>query len=100
MKRPAEIYASSSRKLPSSLPDPAYPTHDDAVVVNSAGCVRAAGRGSIYISSALVGQLVGIREEDDGRWLFSFMGLDLGHLETATNTFRPLSQPPSEGVAV
>ena len=47
------------------------------------------GGGSLYISSALVGQLVGIREEDDERWLFTFMDLDLGHLDTATNTFKP-----------
>jgi transposase InsO family protein len=100
MKRPAEVYAPSSRRLPSKIPDPTYPTHDDAVTINSSGCAWIAGRGSIYISSALCGQLVGIREEDDGCWLFSFMDLDLGHLETATNTFRPLLPPPQSARSV
>lgn len=99
MKRPAQVFVSSPRKLPASLPEPSYPTHDDAVTVNSAGCIWVPGRGSLYISSALIGQLVGIREEDDGRWLFTFLNLDLGHLETSTNTFKPLPPLPSEAAA-
>lgn len=100
MKRPSEVYVPSGRKLPTVVPEPSYPTHDDVVTINSGGCTWIAGRGSVYISSALVGQPVGIREEDDGRWLFSFMDLDLGHLETATNTFRPFSPPSLEARTV
>jgi transposase InsO family protein len=96
MKRPAEVYGPSPRTFPSVLREPSYPTHDDAVAVNSAGSIWISGRGTLYISSALAGQLVGIREEDDGRWLFTFMDLDLGHLETHTNTFRPISPLPPE----
>jgi hypothetical protein len=96
MKRPAEVYASSLRTLPPVVPEPSYPTHDDAVTVNSSGCIWISGRGSLYVSSALVGQPVGIREEDDGRWLFTFMDLDLGYFETDNNTFRPMPPPPPE----
>jgi transposase InsO family protein len=99
MKRPAEVYLPSPRRLPTRIPEPSYPTHDDVLAINNAGCIWVPGRGSLYISSALIGQLVGIREEDDGRWLISFMDLDLGHMETATNTFTPLSPAPSEAGA-
>src|SRR5882724_2290391 len=100
MKRPAEVYAPSPRTLRPRVPEPTYPTHDDAVMVNSAGRIWISGRGTLYVSSALVGQLVGIREEDDGRWLFSFMEIDLGHFETDNNTFRPISFPPPNAPAV
>jgi transposase InsO family protein len=100
MKRPAEVYASSLRTLPPVVPEPSYPTHDDAVTVNSSGCIWISGRGSLYVSSALVGQPVGIREEDDGRWLFTFMDLDLGYFETDNNTFRPMPPPPPEAPGV
>jgi transposase InsO family protein len=100
MKRPAEVYAPSPRTLPPRVPEPTYPTHDDAVMVNSSGCIWISGRGTLYVSSALVGQLVGIREEDDGRWLFTFMEIDLGHFETDNNTFRPISFPPPNAPVV
>lgn len=100
MKRPAQVYVRSPRAMPSVLPDPTYPTHDDVLTVNSAGFVPVPGRGRLYLSSALTGQLVGIREEDDGRWLLSFLELDLGHFETDNNTFRSLSPPPSESTEV
>jgi transposase InsO family protein len=91
MKRPAEVYSPSLRPLPSVLPEPSYPTHDDVVIVNSAGAISLPARGRLYLGTALVGQPVGIREEDDGRWLVTFMQLDLGHFETDSRMFRPLA---------
>lgn len=91
MKRPAEVYTPSVRRLPSVLPDLTYPTHDDVVIINSRGCTWMSGRGYLYIGSALIGQAVGIREEDDGRVLFSFMDLDLGTFDPRLGTFEPLT---------
>jgi transposase InsO family protein len=96
MKRPAEVYSPSLRPFPSVLSEPSYPTHDDVVTVNSAGFVSMTGRGRLYLSSALIGQSVGIREEDGGRWLVSFMQLDLGHFETDDDMFRPIAPHPPE----
>jgi len=96
MKRPGEIYSPSPRSLPSVMPEPRYPTHDDVLTVNSAGMVPVPGRGRLYLSSALTGQLVGLREENDGRWLPSFLDLDLGHFETDNNIFKPLVPPSLE----
>jgi hypothetical protein len=90
MKRPSEIYVSSSRAYPDPIPEPAYPLHDDAARVSS-GSVYPLRQKPVYLSAALAGQLVGLREEDDGRWLVSFMHIDLGHIER-NNSFTPRSQ--------
>jgi transposase InsO family protein len=89
MMRPAQLYTPSSRRYPSRLPEPTYLTHDDVAVVNRWGEIRMAKR-QIYVSTALAGQTLGVREEDDGRWLVSFLHLDLGFIER-DRTFLPAS---------
>jgi hypothetical protein len=79
MKRPAQVYKPSPRKLPSTLPEPDYPEHDDVVPVSRIGHIYFRRR-QVYISTALAFQYVGLREEPDGRWLVTFMTLNLGHL--------------------
>jgi putative transposase len=94
MKRPAEIYVASPRRYPTRLPDPDYPDHDDVIPVRRDGCITFFGR-RLYLAVALAGQLVGIREGDDRRWLVTFMDLELGHI-TQDRTFVPFlpSNPP------
>jgi hypothetical protein len=62
------------------------------------GFISLPGRRRLYLGAALAGQLVGIREEDDGRWQVSFLELHLGHFEPCSNTFKPAASPPSEGI--
>jgi len=93
MKRPADVYLPSPRPYPRTLHEPGYPLHDDVIEVTSKGFIHLGRRGKTYLATALTGQPVGIREEDDGRWLVSFMGLDLGHVAT-NNTFIPLGPIP------
>jgi len=87
MKRPAQVYKPSPRRLPPVLPELEYPQHDDALKVDRTGYISHRRRRS-YVSSALAFQTVGIREELDGRWLVTFANLDLGHVD-ATG-FSPL----------
>lgn len=96
MKRPAELYTPSPRPFPSVVTEPSYPTHDDAILVNRVGVIALSGRRRVHLSAALAGQLVGIREEDDGRWQVSFLDLHLGHIEPSSNTFKPAAPLPSE----
>jgi transposase InsO family protein len=77
MKRPAQLYKRSSRSLPTVLPDPDYPAHDDTLAVCGKGRVYFR-RKQVYVSAALAYQHIGVREESDGRWLVTFMSLDLG----------------------
>jgi transposase InsO family protein len=93
MRRPADVYLPSPRPYPAALSELHYPLHDDVIEVNRTGFIRFAGRGKVYLGVALCSQPVGIREEDDGRWLVSFMDLDLGHVMT-NNTFVPLGPNP------
>jgi transposase InsO family protein len=96
MKRPAEVFVQPTRKHPTFLPDPDYSTYDDVLRVGPQGLIHLPGRRHVHLTKALAGQLVGIREERDDRWLVSFMHLDLGYVESRCNHFTPitLSCPP------
>jgi transposase InsO family protein len=90
---PADVYQPSPRPYPAKLPEPSYPVHDDVLTVGSTGFIYFGGRARIYLATALAGQEVGIREEDDGRWLVSFLHLDLGHVDNS-NLFTALRPNP------
>jgi transposase InsO family protein len=87
MKRPAQVYKASPRKLPAVVPELEYPQHDDVLPVDRFGYVVHRRRRT-FLSTALVYQTVGIREELDGRWLVTFANLDLGHVDITG--FNPL----------
>lgn len=85
LRPPATAYTPSPRPFPTTLPEPSYPLHDDVCIVKTSGHLSLGGRGNQYfLSLALRGQPVGIREEDDGRWLVSFMSLDLARIDVRT----------------
>jgi putative transposase len=96
MKRPADMYTPSTMALPAFLPDPDYATHDDVLRVSRIGLIHLQGRRQVYLAKALAGQLVGIREETDDRWLVTFINLDLGYVEPRSNQFTTinLNLPP------
>jgi transposase InsO family protein len=91
MKRPSEVYTDSIRPYPTKLPEPTYGTHDDTVIVDRWGAIRLARR-RFHLSEALAGQPVGLREEDDGRWLVTFLDMDLGFVQR-DRTFTAASPP-------
>lgn len=96
MKRPADVYRPSTMPYPAFLPDPDYSTHDDVLRVSRTGLIHLQGRRQVYLAKALAGQLIGIREESDDRWLVTFVNLDLGYVEPRSNRFTTINpnQPP------
>lgn len=80
MKRPAELFVPSPKVLPSPLPELYYPLHDDVRRVARDGQLSLGRYGSVKLTKALAGHEVGIREEDDGSFLVTFVDLDLGHI--------------------
>jgi transposase InsO family protein len=89
-RSPATVYVPSVRTLPTRVPEPEYPLHDDVRKVGPGGHIRIRGRGTqFFISSALAGELVGIREVENGRWLVSFMTTDLGVIDLRARAFVP-----------
>ena len=93
MKRPADVYVEPTQKHPAFLPEPDYSTYDDALRVSAKGLIHLPGRRQVHLTKALAGQLVGIREDGDDRWLVSFMHIDLGHIEPHCNRFTPITLP-------
>ncbi len=91
MKYPAEIYKPSTREY-RGLEQPHYPFHDKTVVVSNCGrlCIY---RKKINLTTSLAGQAVGIKEVDDGIWLVSFMGYDLGYIDLEEKSLQPLDNP-------
>lgn len=90
MKRPSEVYSKSTRPMPARLPEFDYPGFDDVLRVNRQGQLNICGIGGFSLSTALGGEYVGIREDDDGRWLVNFCGLDLGYAGPTRKSFTPI----------
>jgi transposase InsO family protein len=91
MKRPTEVYQPSTRPLPKTLPDLEYRLHDDTLVVGRGGHIRLPRGRQVFLSVALAGLSVGLREEADGRWLVTFVNLDLGKYDPSVGTFEPMA---------
>jgi len=91
MKYPTEIYKPSTREY-RGLEEPHYPFHDKTVVVSNCGrlCIY---RKKINLTTSLAGQAVGIKEVDEGIWLVSFMGYDLGYIDLDEKSLQPLDNP-------
>jgi putative transposase len=88
MKRPAEVYVPSKRARPQNIFD--YPLHDDVLKLSSSGHLQRGRRCRVFISVALAGYKLGLREVAESSFLISFAHLDLGWLNTQTRTFLPI----------
>ena len=75
---PASLYVPSPRLYPKRLGDIEYPPLTEVRRVRSNGQIKWRG-GFVYVSAALVGELVGITEDKDA-WLVSFGPIPLGLL--------------------
>lgn len=100
---PASVYRASPRKFPSVLEEPKYPLHDLTAVVGPAGHIRIPGSGrklpQFFVTAALRGQKLGLRELDSGAWLVSFLDFDIGQLDLQGRQFQSYPPPcslPSE----
>jgi len=88
-RTPGSIYQTSSR-LRSSVPELAYPLHDDVRTVSGSGHLTLSRKTRIFLSTALAGHAVGLREIDDDLLLISFADRDLGCLNVKTNNFNAI----------
>ncbi len=88
---PASLYMLSPRPYPERLGDMQYPALTDVRRVRSNGQVRWRGE-LVFVSEALVGELVGITEHVDS-WLVSFGPIPLGLLYPHRPSLAPL--PPA-----
>ena len=86
--QPAIFYLPSPRPYPQRVEDPCYPPMAEVRRVRSNGQIKWRG-GLVFVSEALVGELVGITEHKDA-WLVSFGPILLGLLRPRKTTLEPL----------
>lgn len=92
MQPPAAVYAPSPIQCPTTLPALDYSTCDDVRRVSQSGMLYLHSRRTLYLSTALAGEYVGLREDNAiaDRWLVTFANLHLGYVEPGCHHFTPL----------
>jgi hypothetical protein len=83
---PARVYQASARPYPTRLPDPWYDATCQVRRVDANG--RLKWRGDlVFVSEAVVGELVGVAETERGDWTVQFMQVELGRIDRQTRKF-------------
>jgi putative transposase len=96
-KPPATLYSRSPRTMPHHLPEPVYGAEVAARQVRSNGEIRWRGR-LIHVSSALIGEAVGVEKTADGQWLVRFFDVPLGIIDQVSCKLRrPVASKPADG---
>jgi len=80
-KTPAEVYRDSERRSLEPLV-PSYPPEWITRLVSKAGTISIDG-DTVFVSNALIGQVIGLKQEGILRWRARFFGVDLGTIEAA-----------------
>jgi transposase InsO family protein len=91
-KPPASLYHRSRRAMPDRLPEPCYAAEIAARQVRSSGEIRWRG-DCIYVSSALIGEAVGVAETADGQSLVHFFDVPIGIIDQQTRKLRRPTPP-------
>lgn len=77
---PAEHYRASPRQMPERVEDPWYDADHQTRRVHSRGQIRWYGC-DVFVSEALIGELVGIAELETGDHVVRFCDLDIGLID-------------------
>jgi transposase InsO family protein len=101
---PADHYRPSERRYSGRLREPGYGDDHEVRRVRSSGEIKWAGK-RIFVSQALAGEPVGLREVGDGLWLIRYGPVELGSIDkgkfkrfAAGDRRKPQRQPPGESV--
>ena len=79
MNTPAQLYQASKREMPNKLPALEYPDRFEVRYVSANGGIRW-NRRWVNVSTAVIGEYVGLEEIDNGLWDVYFGALKLGRL--------------------
>jgi putative transposase len=89
---PAAVYTPSLRPYPARLEDPAYASDFELRRVRSNGEIKWQGE-LIFIAQPLAGEVIGLREDDDGNAAVYFGPVPLGNIDGITLKFEPCARP-------
>jgi hypothetical protein len=92
---PAVHYAASPRRFDGILREPDYGIDYEVRRVRHSGEIRWQGN-TVYINAALVGEPIGLLEDDDGGWSVSYGPIELGVIAHGDNRLRK-PKPPACG---
>jgi len=80
---PVQFHGPSPRPYPQRLEDPGYDPDEHVRRVRSTGEIK--WRGSTrFISEALIGEAVGVREREDGHWVVRFADVPVALIDRTT----------------
>jgi putative transposase len=79
-RSPASVYRASPRNMPERLPEPNYDPAAAVRRVRQNGEIKWRGE-LIFISSALIGEAVGVEQTETGGWLVRFCNAPLGAID-------------------
>jgi len=88
---PAKVWCASDRPMPAKVEDPWYDADHEVRRVRTSGDIKWRG-GHVFIGEALAGELVGLAEREEGRYLVSFSHRALGVIDPA-KTFHRFAPP-------
>ena len=93
---PKQFYVPSPRPYPERLEDPRYGADEEVRRVRSSGEIKWRG-GTRFISEALIGEAVGVREREDGHWVVRFADVQVALIDRNTGKVARFSagRPPS-----
>ncbi|MDQ1309741.1 MAG: putative transposase [Pseudomonadota bacterium] len=83
---PARTYRDSPRPYPARLEDPWYDATCQVRRVTANGHIKWRG-DLVFVSEAVVGELVGLAETARGDWTVRFMHVELGRIDRQTRKF-------------
>lgn len=97
---PADHYDASPRPYPATVPEMEYGEHIECRPIRTSGEIKWRGQ-LLYVSQALVGELVALEEIDDDKWLIRFGPIPLALVDSYDNRilhYRPRGRwHPSAG---
>jgi putative transposase len=91
---PATVYTPSPRPYPARLADPAYARDFELRRVRSNGEIKWQGE-LIFIAQPLAGEVIGLRENDDGDAEAYFGPVQLGTIDGVALKFAPSARRPT-----
>jgi transposase InsO family protein len=91
---PGRHYQPSPRPLPERLPEPDYPKEADIRRVRSNGEIKWGGT-LLFVSTAIIGELIAIEETDSGELRMRFYDTPIGVIDTRQKRLRRLARPPN-----
>ena len=89
---PAAVYTPAPRPYPARLEDPPYASDFELRRVRSNGEIKWQGE-LIFIAQPLVGEVIGLHEDDEGDAQVYFGPVQLGNIDGVTLKFEPSRRP-------